>query len=229
MRDDPSEKVISYARAAEILGVCNSTIRVWVHRGRLTKPDVCSGVGFLLELPVLELERTRRVALAKPSIGSETSNVADRRCPESSSVASEWCCVPSYRGADCTNRALPDAPFPICSKHLAIAAGFARDLLAELPPPTGKPHEREVFETSVVYYVRLGDLIKIGTTRNLAARLPGIGPVTLLVTEPGSYNLERMRHNQFIAAHHKGEWFHPSEDLLSHIEMLRKHQASAAA
>ena len=54
----------------------------------------------------------------------------------------------------------------------------------------------------------------------------------LLAVEPGDHRLEKMRHQQF--ANDQAEWegsremFHLTPELLSHIDMLNKHQAEAA-
>jgi hypothetical protein len=76
---------------------------------------------------------------------------------------------------------------------------------------------------SVVYYVRVGELIKIGTTVNMKARMVGVMPDEILATEPGEYGLEKMRHQQFAALRVRGERFRPAPELLSHIEMIREH------
>lgn len=85
----------------------------------------------------------------------------------------------------------------------------------------------------LVYYARRGDLIKIGTSTNVRKRLADIGVDELLAVEPGSFDLETARHDQF-AAHQlsrkrgkgngggKGptDWFRPGDDLMAHIEAL---------
>lgn len=63
---------------------------------------------------------------------------------------------------------------------------------------------REHFRTraeqrSVVYYVDLGDCVKIGYTSNIRTRLSGlrVDPHQLLAMEPGGRELEKQRHEQF--------------------------------
>lgn len=86
-----------------------------------------------------------------------------------------------------------------------------------------EPNRNAVEAASVVYYVRIRDTIKIGTTVNLRSRLYSLVPDELLAIEPGGVRLERMRHQQFAAYRIRGERFHPSEELMSHIAMLREH------
>ncbi|MFF4489436.1 hypothetical protein ACFY0F_23555 [Streptomyces sp. NPDC001544] len=81
----------------------------------------------------------------------------------------------------------------------------------------------------VVYYVRRGNLIKIGTTRAFVTRMRSLMPDEILAIEPGSYSLENQRHQQFAEHRYgrdqrgaKSEYFHPSDELLQHIKAVRK-------
>ncbi|WP_157253189.1 hypothetical protein [Nonomuraea typhae] len=84
---------------------------------------------------------------------------------------------------------------------------------------------RKLYETqSVVYYVRIGDAIKIGVTTNMKARMPQVMPDEVLATEPGDINLERQRQAQFAHLKLRGERFLPGDDLIRHIaEIKRQH------
>jgi hypothetical protein len=88
------------------------------------------------------------------------------------------------------------------------------------PPPQPKPAPKPPPATAVVYYLRFGDRVKIGTTTNLARRLSAIPHDEVLATEVGSFTLERERHGQFAADRVIGEWFHMSPSLMEHIEGL---------
>jgi len=76
---------------------------------------------------------------------------------------------------------------------------------------------------SVVYYIRLGDRVKIGTTVNMAARMSSLVPDEILATEPGDRQLEKMRHKQFAAQRIRGERFRLDDELAAHIAMIREH------
>jgi hypothetical protein len=76
---------------------------------------------------------------------------------------------------------------------------------------------------SVVYYVRLGGCIKIGTTTNMKMRMNTLMPDEILATEPGTRELEQMRHKQFAGLRVRGERFLADPELLSHIQMIRAH------
>lgn len=59
----------------------------------------------------------------------------------------------------------------------------------------------------VVYYMRLGDLIKIGWSASITARKGSINPQGVVAVEFGPMTLERERHSQFVDLHQHGEWF----------------------
>lgn len=86
---------------------------------------------------------------------------------------------------------------------------------------------RKLYQTqSVVYYVRIGDTIKIGVTTNMKARMPQVMPDEILATEPGGPDLERRRHIEFSHLKVRGERFTSGADLLAHVaEVRRQHGA----
>lgn len=82
--------------------------------------------------------------------------------------------------------------------------------------------EREIAATArhhgdLVYYMRLGNRIKIGTTTNLRGRLSSLQPEELLGTEAGDASLERERHRMFAHLRVCGEWFRDDPSLRAHI------------
>lgn len=86
-------------------------------------------------------------------------------------------------------------------------------------------HERTLNreETDVVYYIQVGDLIKLGTTCNLSSRLRTYPPnAVVLATETGSFLRETERVEEF-AEYLAGrrEWFHMGPRLMAHIDRLR--------
>lgn len=78
----------------------------------------------------------------------------------------------------------------------------------------------------VVYYIKYGELIKIGSAKDLEARLATYNPGgELLATEPGDRDLEQKRHEQ-LAIHriYGKEWYAATPTVLHHIDLLtRKH------
>lgn len=75
---------------------------------------------------------------------------------------------------------------------------------------------------AVVYYLRLGNRVKIGTSTDLPGRMLVVPHEELLAFEFGSYKEERARHLQFAHARVVGEWFDMQDaELTSWIDSLR--------
>ncbi|MFD9564362.1 GIY-YIG nuclease family protein [Streptomyces sp. NPDC059994] len=69
-------------------------------------------------------------------------------------------------------------------------------------------------ETSIVYYVRRADLIKIGTTTQPHSRFAALLPDEILAWEPGGRTVERARHQEFAKWRVGGsEYFRANEPL----------------
>lgn len=155
------------------------------------------------------------------------------------------CTIESKTGRFCDSPAWPDAPFPICRHHaikLYIAmrgiheGAFMKDMtmtptvdpyFAVTPENVKRDTERweaKKAEHSVVYYVRIGEFIKIGYTTNLRNRMSGLRTdcSNVLATEPGGKELEAKRHAQFDKIRvGRREDFKPTLALIKHIEAVR--------
>ena len=82
---------------------------------------------------------------------------------------------------------------------------------------TGAPAPAE----SVVYYMRVGNRVKIGYSTNLASRIASVMPEEVLAVEPGGRMLEGVRHRQFADLRVTREWFRHEGALVAHIEKLQ--------
>jgi len=152
------------------------------------------------------------------------------------------CCVPG-----CGAPAADDAPLPLCTTHLAVAAEWdsrTHGVIDALPSPClacgsrigvhypsgwvcavcewryGELPESDLAppRVDVVYYLRHGDRVKIGTTASPKQRFQAIWHEQLLAFERGDRTLERRRHEQFAADRFEGsEWFRMSPRLAAHI------------
>lgn len=79
---------------------------------------------------------------------------------------------------------------------------------------------------SIIYFIQSGGPgghIKIGLARSLKGRLSNLQTstpheLTVLKTVRGDRRTERRFHSQFAHLHHRGEWFHPGEDLMAFID-----------
>ncbi len=72
----------------------------------------------------------------------------------------------------------------------------------------------------IVYYLRRGDLIKIGTTTDPRKRFATLMPDEILAIEPGGYALETARHGQFdhLRVRPRSEYFRDEPELREHIK-----------
>lgn len=114
----------------------------------------------------------------------------------------------------------------------AVKTGRARHARKHKIPAMQPQPERTAAEGSVVYYIRRGNIIKIGTTVNLRRRMLTLMPDEILAVEPGDATLEQQRHRQFEAQRvdRQSEYFFPSPDLREHIATVRaRHGAPPAA
>lgn len=85
----------------------------------------------------------------------------------------------------------------------------------EQPPAEGRRRT-----DAVVYYLRFGDRVKIGTTTRLAKRLREIPHDEILAVEQGGVDVECRRHVQFADLRVTGEWFDYGPALREHVLSL---------
>jgi hypothetical protein len=138
-----------------------------------------------------------------------------------------------------------DEPVPLCEEHTAewrriwfpeetrierftrlglICDCTSKDL--KTLAAAAEKYDREQGEKaarSVVYYIRSGDLVKIGVTVDLPTRIKSFNVPGLVVlgTEPGDQRLERQRHIDFADDWVQGEWFQLSDRIKAHIAEVR--------
>lgn len=75
--------------------------------------------------------------------------------------------------------------------------------------------------TSIVYYARVAERIKIGTTGGaVVQRMSQLQADELLAVEPGGADVEAERHARFASDLIVGEWFYPSEALMEHVRRV---------
>ncbi len=121
------------------------------------------------------------------------------------------------------------APLPLCPSHLRQAFAFV--LACERPDlsaaadaaPYWAPDARP---TGWVYFIRVGDLVKIGYSRNPDRRFYDLQPSEILHLEPGTLMDERRCHLAFDHLRVDGELFRPDPDLLTFIGDLQRKAAA---
>lgn len=76
----------------------------------------------------------------------------------------------------------------------------------------------------VVYFLRFGPHVKIGTTTNLPARLHQIGvPGTVMFTIPGGHDQEADFHRYYARNRIKdSEWFELTPEMEAHLDVIRR-------
>ena len=89
---------------------------------------------------------------------------------------------------------------------------------------------RSMTHPGTIYYLRVGDLIKIGFTVDFGQRMRSYPPnAVLLARHPGTRETERQMHHKFLHRLAKGrEWFTPCEEIDRHVESVKETFAQAA-
>ena len=149
------------------------------------------------------------------------------------------CTIARPGGEFCDAPAFDGLPFPVCGRHAAelyravrermdgLASdplGFATRMIEASDAEDRRRYANmPVPREEVVYYVRLGDHVKIGYTSDLKARMNKYGPTArLLATERGTMSTESARLRQFAQYLDAGkEWFRPGPRLMAHIRNLK--------
>ncbi len=148
------------------------------------------------------------------------------------------------------NTIVPHAPILLCLQHLLLAHDWVTqdvgvtDLLpspclacgsrlgVQYPsgwlcaacewrvgsiPDSGLPEPR----VDVVYYLRLGSQVKIGTSANPRRRVASLAHDEVLAFEQGDRLVEQARHRRFASYRiPRTEWFHQNDELSAHIALI---------
>lgn len=155
------------------------------------------------------------------------------RYPQRAHMQPTRCTIEIVSGSFCDAESAPDMPFAICAPHALELYRRMHELVTDVrenhraypdihAAVVEGVRERKNTRRHQVYYVRVGELIKIGVTKDLRQRLTHYPPGSqLLAVERGGEDLESRRHAQFrhLLADRK-EWFHPGAELLAHVEKL---------
>lgn len=83
---------------------------------------------------------------------------------------------------------------------------------------------RRSIEAGWIYYLLVGDRIKIGYSKDVERRMKQYPPTSVLLAQhPGTHNLEREMHNKFLVHLANGrEWFKVAQPVLDHIGTVRE-------
>lgn len=78
-----------------------------------------------------------------------------------------------------------------------------------------------------IYFMECGKFIKIGRAINPRTRLGGIQsgcpyPIKFLAAFEGEEAMEKEMQDSFIDCHHRGEWYHATDDLYAFVGAVKK-------
>jgi hypothetical protein len=135
---------------------------------------------------------------------------------------------PAWPATAAALREMAEAGVEITEATFVIAAKLGAHRLAMLDAHY-VPSRRVAYEMvplaatdSIVYYIRRGDVIKIGTTTDPAKRFSALMPDEILAYEPGTRKEELIRHRQFAHLRQRGEHFRGAPELTEHIRHIRE-------
>lgn len=90
------------------------------------------------------------------------------------------------------------------------------------PDPLRAPMPTRGRHDPVVYYIRFGEHVKIGTSTDVVARSGAVPCQGVMAVEWGNRTLEAERHQQFVDQHSHREWFRLDAVLGAHIAEVRE-------
>jgi hypothetical protein len=134
----------------------------------------------------------------------------------------------------CPGEPIPDAPVQLCGKHLREVYEFAQDLIAERWDDSVRGYVAELhnrfrpprqvirrLRPGFLYFIRLGDRIKVGYTENVDRRLTGLPHEELLGVIPGTLEDEKAWHALLADYRAAGrEWYRAAPEVLTQIRRV---------
>lgn len=132
----------------------------------------------------------------------------------------------------CTADVMPDIDVQLCERHLA-KAWAAFELITGNPEPAAQenpiPDTHSTNIPGAIYFIRVGDLLKIGWTSDVAGRFRQLSPDAVIHIEAGTKADERDYHRQF-AEHlvHGREWFTCNDTTMNAVNIIARVTDKAA-
>lgn len=122
----------------------------------------------------------------------------------------------------CDAPASPLIDVALCSSHSISVYQQVSEMLDRGRKAAAPPRARLAIKdrAGVVYFMRFGQLIKIGFTTDLPQRVKSLRPDQLLALMPGTMRDEESLHARFGPWRDHGEYFRPGLDLLDFIDSL---------
>lgn len=151
---------------------------------------------------------------------------AHRRRPSHVLPPTSGCLQPG-----CSDLAIDAAPVPLCGKHLRKVYEFAQDLVTEqwdgaMRDYVAGLHSKFTPPRAVrrrpgnVYFIRLGDRIKVGYSERPEARLRSLPHEEVIGVVPGTFQDEHAWHQLLADYRVTGEWFRADPEVVAHIRRV---------
>lgn len=126
----------------------------------------------------------------------------------------------------CEKPAMRDIDVQLCERHLA-KAWASYQLIAGTPEvpqqPDPKPNYNDASTPGAVYFIRKGDLLKIGWTSNVAKRFGHLSPDAVFHIEPGTRQDEANYHSMFHEHLREGrEWFACNDETMNIVDSIQR-------
>ena len=107
--------------------------------------------------------------------------------------------------------------------ELATIEGRAQQLTLDLQDWLAQPGRKARSARGNVYFIRAGENVKIGFSRDVSQRLAQLQtffpfPLELLASLPGSALTERQMHRRFKCSRVTGEWFRLTPDIAAFVD-----------
>lgn len=122
----------------------------------------------------------------------------------------------------CVTNRFMEYNIPFCQEHALYVWSGVNEMMQihELDTTPKEPPAKR--EEGWVYYLRIGDRVKIGYTNDVDRRLASYPPnMEVLLLRRGTRNLERAEHLRFAEHLRDGrEWFDANDAVLSTIEEI---------
>lgn len=125
------------------------------------------------------------------------------------------CCWPG-----CDRRASPRLPVPLCDPHIGVVTHQAALAAGQVQPISTPKIDRD--KPGRIYYVAVGDYIKIGWSTRMAGRLSMYPPDSvLLASHEGTLRDEAALHDRLKRWRAAGnEWYHPTPEVLAVVDAV---------
>lgn len=130
----------------------------------------------------------------------------------------------------CERDVVDGSPVRLCAHHIREVYEFAQDLVAQRWDGAVREYVADLHDTfkpprsvlkrpkqGYVYFVRLGDRVKIGYSENVPQRLAAVPHEEVLGVIPGTMDDEQGWHQLLADYRTVGEWFRADDDVLAAI------------